>query len=258
MIYFIILALVLFLYMNLWFFISLFKKRNDVADEAWGLGFIVLAWSALLISGKLEIQNILINSLVSLWGLRLFLHINARHKGKEEDGRYQVWRKSWGKLFIPRSYFQIFILQGFFLFLVSIPVLIASQNPTEKITPTLIIGFFLWIIGFLFETIGDKQLSEFIKNPENKGKLMTDGLWKYSRHPNYFGEVTQWWGIWLIALSSQNGLIGIIGPITITILIVFVSGIPLLEKKYKGRPDFEEYKKRTRVFFPLPQKRINK
>ncbi len=254
--YFIILASILFIYMNLWFVVSLVKKRNDVADEAWGLGFLVLAWSALFISGNIEIQNILINTLISIWGLRLFLHIHARHKGKEEDGRYQVWRKSWGNLFLIRSYFQIFILQGFFLFLVSIPVLIANQNPTQSISFVLLIGLCVWIVGFLFELISDRQLSLFIRNPENKGKLMTEGLWKYSRHPNYFGEITQWWGVWVIALTASNGIFGIIGPITISILILFVSGIPLLEKKYKDRLDFEEYKKRTSVFFPLPQKRV--
>jgi len=256
--YFIILASILFIYMNLWFILSLVKKRNDVADEAWGLGFIVLAWSAMLISGNIEAQNILVNTLVSIWGMRLFLHIHARHKGKEEDARYQVWRKSWGNLFLARSYFQIFILQGFFLFLVSTPLLIANLNPTKLMSPTLLIGLSIWIVGFLFELVSDKQLSQFISNPQNKGKLMTEGLWKYSRHPNYFGEVTQWWGIWLMALAASSGVFGIIGPITISILILFVSGVPLLEKKYKGRSDFEEYKKRTSVFLPLPQKRLSK
>jgi steroid 5-alpha reductase family enzyme len=111
------------------------------------------------------------------------------------------------------------------------------------------------VVGFLFESIGDKQLSQFIKKPENKGRLMTEGLWKYSRHPNYFGEITQWWGIWIIILSASNGLLGVIGPITISFLILFVSGIPLLEKKYKGREDFEEYKKKTSILLPLPPKK---
>lgn len=240
--------------MNLWFVFSLIKKRNDIADEAWGLGFVLLAWSSLVISKNIEIQNILANILVSIWGIRLFLHIHSRHEGKEEDTRYANWRKTW-KLFYLRSYIQVFLLQGIFLFIISLPVLIVNKNSSELLSLNLFIGLFIWIVGFFFESIGDKQLSEFIKKPENKGKLMTQGLWKYSRHPNYFGEVTQWWGIWIIVLSVSNGLYGIIGPVAISILILFISGIPLLEKKYKGRTDFEEYKKKTSVFLPLPPKK---
>jgi steroid 5-alpha reductase family enzyme len=143
-----------------------------------------------------------------------------------------------------------------FLFIIAIPVMFINKNVFGELNYLILIGLFVWVVGFLFESIGDKQLSEFIKNPANKGKLMTKGLWKYSRHPNYFGEIVQWWGIWIIALNIPNGLYTIIGPITISILILFVSGIPLLEKKYKGRADFEDYKKRTSIFFPLPPKKI--
>lgn len=255
MTYFLLLGSILFIYMNIWFFISLIKKRNDIADEAWGLGFVLLAWSSLAISRNIEIQNILINIIVTVWGIRLFLHIHSRHKGKEEDSRYQTWRDSWGKLFLIRSYLQIFILQGIFLFLISSPILLTNQNPSSTLNLAILIGAIVWLVGFSFEFTADKQLSQFIKNPENKGKLMTNGLWKYSRHPNYFGEITQWWGIWIISLSASYGLVGIIGPITISFLILFVSGIPLLEKKYKGRSDFEEYKKKTSIFLPLPPKK---
>ena len=132
--------------------------------------------------------------------------------------------------------------------------MLINKYASGEINLLVIIGFIVWLIGFYFESVGDKQLANFIHNPENKGKLMTEGLWKYSRHPNYFGEVTQWWGIWIIALSVPYGWVAIIGPITITILILFVSGVPLLEKKYKGRSDFEAYKKRTSIFIPLPPK----
>jgi len=252
--YYLILVLSLFLYMNCWFLISIFKKRNDVADIAWGLGFVLFAWLSYLISQSFNAPPSLVNILVSIWGIRLAWHINTRHKGKEEDSRYAAWRKDWGKYFFIRSYLQVFILQGIFLFLVSLPIMIINKNGSGGLNLLVVIGFFVWIIGFYFESVGDRQLSQFIKDPNNKGKLMSSGLWKYTRHPNYFGEVTLWWGIWLIALSAPNGLIGIIGPITITILILFVSGVPLLEKKYKGRKDFEEYKKKTSIFFPLPPK----
>ena len=112
----------------------------------------------------------------------------------------------------------------------------------------------IWLIGFSFESIGDRQLREFIRHPANKGRIMDKGLWRYSRHPNYFGEVTQWWGIFIVARSLPESWWTVIGPLTITVLILFVSGVPLLEEQYVGRDDFEEYKNRTSIFFPLPPK----
>jgi steroid 5-alpha reductase family enzyme len=258
MIYYLVpLASLLFLYMSFWFAVSQIKKRNDVADEAWGLGFVLLAWLSYLINGNFNLAALLVNTLVSIWGLRLFWYINKRHKGKPEDARYLAWRKEWGKWFMLRSYLQVYLLQGLMLFLITIPVLIINNSPYGFLNILSLIGFAIWLIGFFFESVGDSQLSKFIKNPVNKGKLMTSGLWKYTRHPNYFGEVTQWWGIWLISFSLSNLWFGIIGPITITVLILFVSGVPLLEKKYKGRADFEEYKKKTSIFVPMPPKISN-
>lgn len=254
MIYFLILASSLLIYMNIWFIFSIIKKRNDIADEAWGLGFVLLAWLSLLISKDIQLQNLIINIIVSIWGLRLFYHIHSRHKNKNEDSRYAEWRENW-KNFYLRSYFQIYILQGIFLFIIAIPILTTNKNPVSNLSYTIIIGFLVWVTGFLFEAIADKQLSTFIKDPNNKGKLLTTGLWKYSRHPNYFGEVIQWWGVWIIAFQSIENIFTIISPITISILIIFVSGIPLLENKYKNRPDFIEYKNRTSIFFPLPPKK---
>lgn len=248
------LGLILFVYMNFWFVISLIKKRNDLADIAWGLGFILLSWSAFFIFGNFHQRSFLVNFLITLWGLRLSFHIYNRNKNKKEDYRYLAWRKEWGKWFFLRSYFQIFILQGAFLFLIIQPVLIINKNSFSSLNFLDFLGIFVWFFGFLFETIADKQLSDFIKNPKNKGKILTSGLWHYSRHPNYFGEVVLWWGIWLISLNVDLGFFTIIGPLTITFLILFVSGVPLLEKKYQGRADFEEYKKRTSVFIPLPPK----
>ena len=117
-----------------------------------------------------------------------------------------------------------------------------------------VLGVAVWLFGFYFEAVGDAELSRFIKNPVNKGKLLQSGLWSLTRHPNYFGEVAQWWGLWLVALSVPNGWLGIIGPITITFLILKVSGIPMLEKKMEENPDFAEYKRKTSVFIPLLRK----
>jgi steroid 5-alpha reductase family enzyme len=248
--YYWLLALSLLGYMTFWFVVSVIRRRNDVADIAWGLGFVLLAWLSFYLSGY-SFKAILVTSLVTIWGLRLAWHIYHRNKNKPEDSRYLEWRNMW-KNFYLRSFFQVFMLQGVFLFLISLPVLFISRSVSYSFGLLEVIGFLIWLLGFYFESVGDRQLKDFISNPANKGKIMDQGLWCYSRHPNYFGEVTQWWGIFLIALSIPNSFFTIIGPLTITILILFVSGVPLLEKKYAGRPDFEEYKKRTSIFIPLP------
>ncbi len=253
--YYLTLILALFVYMSLWFLISFIKKRNDVADVAWGLGFILMTWASFFLSSDSNIRGLLVGILVSIWGLRLAWHIHARNKGKAEDYRYLAWRKEWGKWFYIRSYFQVYFLQGVFLFLIVSPVLLINRNAGTSLGLLDFLGVTVWLLGFYFETVGDAQLARFIKNPENKGKLMQDGLWAHTRHPNYFGEVTQWWGIWLVALSTPNGWLGIIGPITITFLILKVSGIPMLEKKMAENPEFESYKKRVSMFLPLPAKK---
>jgi steroid 5-alpha reductase family enzyme len=238
-------------YMLFWFTVSLILSRNDVADFAWGIGFIVVALSLFVTSPDgFEILAI-VTVLTIVWGTRLALHIGKRLLTKGEDSRYLVWRKSWSKNFIIRSYLQVFMLQGLIMFLISFPVIIASlsRGGSTHSSP-VIIGVIVWLSGFLTESIADKQLAGFIRNPKNKGHIMQSGLWKTSRHPNYFGEVLQWWGLFIIVSTLPFGLVAIIGPITITFMILFVSGIPLLEKKYAGRLDFEEYKKRTSIFIP--------
>lgn len=241
--------------MTLWFILSVVKKRNDIADIAWGLGFILISWAALYLA-HVSFRGIMVNLLVTIWGMRLALHIYRRNLKKQEDYRYAEWRKEWGKWFFPRSYIQIYLLQGLFLYLIIQPVIFIHQQVGGSFGIFDVIGLMMWVLGFYFESTGDAQLNTFISNPVNKGKLMETGLWKYTRHPNYFGEVTQWWGLYLIALSIPGSFFTIIGPLTITVLILFVSGIPLLEKKYEGRSDFEGYKKRTSVFFPLPPKML--
>lgn len=252
--YYLILVLILFVYMSLWFVFSLIKKRNDVADVAWGLGFVLMTWTSFLFSSTFSNRVLLVGVLVSIWGLRLAWHIYSRNKGKAEDYRYLAWRKEWGKWFFIRSYLQVYLLQGVLLFMIVLPVLIINKNSVSSFTWIDFVGVFVWLFGFYFEAVGDAQLARFIKDPANKGKLMQNGLWAYTRHPNYFGEVTQWWGIWLISLSVSGSLIAIIGPLTITILILKVSGIPMLEKKMEENPEFVEYKRKTSMFIPMFRK----
>jgi len=243
-------ALALFLYMNIWFVIAVMTKRNDVADIAWGFGFVLMSWIAFLLSEHSS-RSLLVNILITIWGTRLTWHIARRNLKKPEDRRYAAWRQEWEYVHL-RSYLQIFMLQGLLLYVILLPVLFIHASTPALLTLLDAGGVLVWLVGFFFESVGDHQLKSFLKDPANKGKIMDRGLWAYSRHPNYFGEVLQWWGIFLIALSLPYGYFTMIGPLLITFLILFVSGIPILEKKYAGRSDFESYKEKTSVFIPLP------
>lgn len=252
--FYLIFLAAIFVYMSAWFIVALIKKRNDVADIAWGLGFVLVAWLSFYLSG-FSLRALIVNLLVTVWGLRLAWHIYNRNKNKPEDPRYAEWRATW-KNFYVRSFLQIFMLQGVLLFLISIPVIFINHSVSPYFGITEAIGILVWTVGFYFESTADSQLKKFISDPANKGHIMDRGLWKYSRHPNYFGEITQWWGIFITALSIPSGYLTIIGPLTITTLILFVSGVPLLEKKSAEKAGWEEYKKKTSVFVPLPPKNI--
>ncbi len=250
---FLVAIFIIFVSANVGFIVSLIKKRNDVADIFWGLGFLVVAWTLFIFASSFNLRGLIVNLLVTIWGLRLALHIGWRNRGKGEDFRYKAWRKSWGKSFYWRSYLQVFILQGLFLFLICVTIIFVNTRIAE-FSLFDILGLIIWLIGFFFEAVGDYQLLQFTKNPANKGKIIQSGLWKYTRHPNYFGEVVLWWGIFCFALSVPFGFLTILSPLTITFLILYVSGIPMLEKKYENNPEFADYKKRTSAFFPMPSK----
>lgn len=242
----------IFMYMSGCFIVSKLMKRNDVADVAWGFGFVVLAW--VLYYNRPSVQLSLSVILVTIWGIRLSTHIFMRNRKKSEDYRYKQWRKEWGSWFTLRSFLQVFMLQGVLLVMISTPLIVLGAHGQDTISTVNLLGIIIWSVGFFFEAFGDYELTKFIQNPHNKGKVMKKGLWSLTRHPNYFGEVVQWWGIWLVSYNSPWFLWAIIGPLTITILILKVSGIPLLENKYTGNKEFEEYKKRTNKFFPGPPK----
>ena len=248
-------AAVIALYMTAWFALALVRKDNSIADTAWGLGFMLVAVFTFFRRGSLFLP-LLVTALVVAWGARLALHILARNRKRGEDPRYAAWRAAWGRSFVWRSYLQIFLLQGFFLLVIASPVILVNVDRNYPYTERFwLAGLLVWILGFLFEAVGDAQLARFRRDPANKGHIMDRGLWKYTRHPNYFGESMMWFGIWLIALEAPYGWTTVVSPVLITFLLVKVSGIPLLEKRYAGNAAFQAYARRTSAFIPwFPKK----
>lgn len=245
-----------YLYMTIWFFYALRIKNNSVADIAWGIGFILVALETLVATGLYLPQQIIATTLVIIWGTRLSIHIFMRNHNKPEDARYAEWRKDWGDQILWRSFLQVFMLQGTILLLISAPIILINTTYADGIILYTVLGTIVWMAGFVFESIADYQLKEFLSKAENQGKIMKSGLWRYSRHPNYFGESVMWWGVFIIALQLPWGFLTIIGPVTITYLLLYVSGVPLLENKLKDRKDFQEYMKETSVFIPWFVKKL--
>lgn len=246
-----------FIFVSFGFVLSRILKRSDIADIFWGLGILLVGLVGFVTHQNPPAVLSLLTLLTFVWALRLSGRIFLRNIKKKEDRRYQEMTASWGKWFLLRSYLQIFLLQGFLMVIVGYPLLHVSAFGIvgAELGILAFIGVGVWLIGFFFESVGDFQLDRFLQNPANKGTVMQTGLWRYTRHPNYFGEVTQWWGIWIITLSVPFGVVAIISPLLITFLILKVSGIPMLEKAFAGNPDFEEYKRTTSAFFPLPRKK---
>jgi steroid 5-alpha reductase family enzyme len=247
-------ALAVFIYLTAVFAAALVARDNSIVDIAWGPGFILVALLTLLIGKEQGPRQILVTALVTIWGLRLAVHIFSRKQGKGEDFRYAKWRREWGRWFVPRSYLQIFMLQGVFLLVISYGVMLVNASGPQSLGALDLAGAAVWLAGFFFEAVGDAQLVQFKKDPKNKGRIMTSGLWRTTRHPNYFGEVVMWWGIFLIALSAPSGWTAVASPLLITFLLLRVSGVTMLEKQYAGNSEFAEYARRTSAFFPLPPK----
>lgn len=241
------------------FFIAQHKKDNSIIDIAYGSIFIITSFLLLIKIhngyGYIAPVSVALFTLIAIWGLRLSLRVYKKKLHKSEDFRYAAWRKLWlrkGKVyFFARSYLQIFILQGVVISIILLPFTLSIKE-TLLSRNGLILGGLLWCIGFLFETIGDAQLDRFIKNKDSrKSHILKTGLWKYTRHPNYFGESTMWWGIGIISFSVTSSLFVFLSPILITYLLLYVSGIPMLEERFKGDPEWEDYKRKTSAFVPL-------
>ncbi|RMG81898.1 MAG: DUF1295 domain-containing protein [Chloroflexi bacterium] len=255
-VYLVTLGIILSFFTILWI-ISLVIKDASIVDIFWGSGFVVAALSYFALTEGFATRKILVLALVAIWGLRLTLHIGKRNIGKGEDFRYRKWREQFGKRWWWLSYIRVYLLQALILWVVSIPTLAAQYHQTPNyLTIFDVLGIVIWGIGFYFEAVGDWQLTRFKANPENKGKLLTTGLWAWTRHPNYFGDAAVWWGLYLFAVATPWGFLTFFGPLAMNFLLLRVSGVALLEKSLsKRKPGYEEYIENTPAFIPRPPKR---
>ena len=252
-------VIILFIVMNVMWLVSLVLKDVSVVDCVWSLLFVIVAASSVY-QTSVTPGKILVLVCVGLWGLRLSLYLLVRFIGEEhEDPRYQAFRRHFG---VDRywwvSYFQVFMLQGTLAFIVSAPLQVAgTASGPDPLMVNDWIGLVFFAVGFYFEVVGDWQLSQFKKDPAMKGKVLNTGLWRYTRHPNYFGDTCLWWGLWLMCLDQPLGLVSIVGPLAMTFLLMRVSGVPMLENRMKKtREGYEDYVKQTSSFFPRPPKTL--
>jgi steroid 5-alpha reductase family enzyme len=237
--------------------LSLALRNASIVDIFWGLGFVSIAAIALLHSpGDGSARRWLLVGMVSGWGLRLAGHLFWRNAGHGEDPRYRAMRRHWGAHFWWVSLFTVFALQAVLMWIVSLPVQLGIAAPGGALGALDALGVLLFALGMFFETVGDRQLARFRADPANAGRVMDRGLWRFTRHPNYFGDVCVWWGIFAVALATPYGPWSIVGPALMTFLLLRVSGVPMLERSIgKRRPDYARYAERTSAFLPRPPRR---
>jgi steroid 5-alpha reductase family enzyme len=232
--------------------ISVRKKDVSIVDSLWSLLFLAAASYYLWILDEISLRAQIIYALVVIWSIRLSAYITLRHLGKAEDHRYQRIRENNQPGFAFKSLYLVFILQAGLAWIISLPLFYAMGSG-NSLTAIDHLGIGLWLCGMLFEATADQQLYRFKQQPENTGKLLTRGLWAYSRHPNYFGEFLIWWGFYLLALGATDaigGAIAIVSPLIMSLLLLRVSGVALLERSMRLKPGYEHYMRNTSAFFP--------
>lgn len=236
--------------------VSLPLRNAAIVDLVWGLGFVLVAWAVRLTVDGDPARQWLLVGMVTVWGLRLSGYLTWRNHGQGEDFRYQAMRRHWGHRFWWVSLGTVFVLQGVLMWSVSIGVQLGQVPATPGLGVLAGLGVVVWAVGLTFEAVGDAQLARFKADPASRGRVMDRGLWRYTRHPNYFGDACVWWGIALVAAETGTGAWGIIGAVVMTVLLRRVSGVTLLEKSLvKRRAGYDEYVARTSPFIPRPPKR---
>lgn len=247
------------LLMSLVFLVARRIRRYDLVDAAWSWAFMTAALVSFMLQPLTIFEfdsQLLITLLVFIWGIRLSGHIVRRIRATDtEDPRYVELRRKWKGNLSLNIFLRIYMVQAVLATLIAIPVIHTNLFAVAPWSAWTFVGAAVWLVGFIIESRADAQLQSFMRDQKNKGKIMSRGLWAFSRHPNYFGELTQWYGILIICLGTPFGWVGIVGPVILTYLILYVSGIPLNEKRFEGRPGWAEYKARTSVLVPLPTKR---
>lgn len=248
-------GLAIFIYMVTLYLIAQKIKDNSIVDIGWGMGFVIIAVISFLVAGEYNLRQWMVLLLVGVWGIRLAAHLYIRSIGRGEDFRYVNFRKSWGDKAAVIAFFRVFMLQGAFMLLLAYPIVRVNAADENNEMIFLILGTLIWIIGFIFQVVGDAQLEKFKKQKKHKEEVLDTGLWKYTRHPNYFGEAAMWWGIFVIVLPVELGWTSVFSALFINFLLLKVSGVPFLEKRYKDNEAYQEYKKRTNRFIPwFPKK----
>jgi len=235
---------------------SLVKKNVSFVDSLWSLFFVAATTVFALGAQPLSSRGTLVLVLVAVWALRLSIYITARNWGEPEDYRYQSIRANNEPGFAFKSLYIVFGLQGVLAWLVALPLLpaIASNTALNAID---LVAAALWLVGFVFEAGGDYQLSRFKARADSKGRILDTGLWRYTRHPNYFGDFCIWWSFYLFAVAS-GGWWSIVSPLLMSLLLLKVSGVAMLEKTISDRrPEYAEYTHRTNAFFPGPRRTLN-
>ncbi len=233
--------------------ISLVMRDASIVDIAWGSGFVLVAWVTYWLSDGNSTRSLLLTVLTTIWGARLAFYLAKRNLGHGEDFRYQSMRRKHGDRFAIVSLYTVFGLQGVLMYIVSLPIQLGQVRPEPSFGILGVLGVLIWGVGIYFEAVGDAQLARFKRNPTNKGRVMDQGLWRYTRHPNYFGDSCVWWGLGLIAAESSLGVYGLIGPVVMTFLLVKVSGAAMLDRAMlKRKPGYENYVATTSGFIPRP------
>lgn len=243
-------AIVLGLFTALWC-VSVIRRDASIVDPWWSMAFLLITANTVWRTGLTPGKTLLL-TMVTVWALRLFLHLRVRSIGKPEDPRYAAFRKDAGPSWWWKSLFQVFLLQGGLALIISAPLQVAAAAPApDRVGATDLAGLLVFLFGFVFEATADAQLRAFRNDRSRRGQVLDSGLWRYSRHPNYFGEAVLWWGFWLASLDQPSGVFTVFGPALMTFMLVRVSGVVMLDAHMRAtRPGYADYIRRTSGFVP--------